>query len=385
MSSILNRPALGERAAFGPTTDPQLVPAHRGGWQVRSWIGAIDPLRGIAAVSVVIHHASQAWRAADPSSLLGSLVFWLGAWGVTLFFVISGFCIHLPHARKFAAASSYRIYWSRFAYRRARRLLPTHYSALIASAVLALWIETELLRRAGIGSFVAHVFMVHVWYGPYFYSINQVFWSIAVECHFYMCYPVYLLLRKTIGSARTVLALMTLGLVLYFAASIALRGDARTVGHNLFLVSWWQWALGAALADVYVRGKPENWMLLLSSAWSAPLWAVLSLAVGLTDITVAHLHIRNWLLPVFCAALVGSLVLRDGGTKGWPGLSYLGRFSYSIYLVHPVVFGLLFLVPGYRGISAAIGIPLTVITGVSGAWMFYWLVERHFMTPPSRT
>jgi len=111
--------------------------AQPGEWSVRSWIHTIDPLRGIAAVAVVVHHASEQWRVADPTSPFRATLFWLGPWGVALFFVLSGFCIHLPNSRKLHNNPNHEIDWPRFAYRRARRLLPTHYAALILSAFLA--------------------------------------------------------------------------------------------------------------------------------------------------------------------------------------------------------------------------------------------------------
>ena len=38
--------------------------------------------------------------AATDTNILYPILFFLGNWGVTLFFVLSGFCIHLPQARK---------------------------------------------------------------------------------------------------------------------------------------------------------------------------------------------------------------------------------------------------------------------------------------------
>jgi len=358
--------------------------AQPGEWSVRSWIHTIDPLRGIAAVAVVVQHASQAWRVADSTSPFRATLFWLGAWGVTLFFVLSGFCIHLPNARKLENNPEHEIDWRQFAYRRARRLLPTHYAALILSAFLALFIQTELLTRPTAGSFLAHLFMVHVWYAPYFYSINAVFWSIAVECHFYACYPVYLVLRKRFGAGLTTFILLPLGLTIFFVASIALQGGSKLALQNLFLVSWWQWTLGATLADIYVAGKSLKWTWVLTSRWSVPFWCLSSLSLGLADITVAHLHVNRWMLPVFCGGLLGSLALREGSTKASPTLSYLGKFSYSIYLIHPIAFGLLFMLPGFRSVPAWAGVPLAVIAAIAASWLFYLLIERHFLSPSAR-
>ena len=56
-----------------------------------------------------------------------------------LFFVISGFCIHLPYARALAAADPETTApdWKRFFARRFWRLYPPYLAALVVA--LALW------------------------------------------------------------------------------------------------------------------------------------------------------------------------------------------------------------------------------------------------------
>ena len=208
--------------------------------------------------------------------------------------------------------------------------------------------------------------------------------SCRLFSHFYAGYPIYLLLRRKFGTGLTTLTLFLVGLAIFFVISVALQSDSKNTLQNLFLVSWWQWALGATLADIYVAGKSLKWTWILTARWSVPFWFLSSLSLGLADITVAHLHINRWLLPVFCAGLLGSLALREGSTKASPALSYLGKFSYSIYLTHPIAFGLLFMLPGFRGAPAAIGVPLVVIAAISAAWLFYLLIERHFLSPSAR-
>jgi peptidoglycan/LPS O-acetylase OafA/YrhL len=75
----------------------------------------IEPLRGIAAVAVVVHHS---WRQAFSPPIF-PLAYWLGDWAVALFFVISGFCIHLPQAARERAGAEHAIDWRQFFYRRA--------------------------------------------------------------------------------------------------------------------------------------------------------------------------------------------------------------------------------------------------------------------------
>jgi len=346
-------------------------------WTAATWINSLDPLRGTAALAVVIHHACQAWGAGrDVGTPPEMFVQWLGAWGVALFFVLSGFCIHLPQARAGLSGKT-GVDWSRFARRRAKRLLPTHYTALILSTVVAGYISTGLLNPATPGSFLAHVFMVHVWYGPYFASINGVFWSIAVEVHFYMCYPIYLYLRRSLGSSSTVLILCAAGLTVYFFASLLPDGPGRLVMQHVFLVTWWQWALGAAIADLYVAGQAGEWMRIFTGVWMPAAWIVLSLVVGLWDPNPGGLHVRFWILPVCCAGILGSLVTRS--TRPIPFLSYAGNFSYSIYLVHPIVFALLFKLTRVRTLPAVYGVPLCFAGAVAGSWVFFQSVEKHFL------
>src|SRR5262249_32720815 len=125
--------------------------------------------------------------------------FWMGSWGVTLFFVLSGFCIHLPQARKEAEGAPF-IGWKEFYRRRARRLLPTHYASIAFAVAASYLAPTDLISRPTIGTLLAHVFMVHTWItSAVFYSINAVFWSIAVEVHFYVTYPLLRWMRARFG------------------------------------------------------------------------------------------------------------------------------------------------------------------------------------------
>src|SRR5215204_3758404 len=98
---------------------------------------SIDALRGIAALGVVFYHAVEQGEKVVPANLtrypvrllqLGSS---FGYIGVFLFFVISGFCIHLTWARARANGESQpKIPFGQFWKRRLRRLYPPYIIAL---------------------------------------------------------------------------------------------------------------------------------------------------------------------------------------------------------------------------------------------------------------
>ena len=112
--------------------------------QIPTRLTAIDGLRGFAAFWVVTYHlwnrfypglspqdrVLSADTSSDSLSLLSLVTFGFGYSGVTLFFVLSGFCIHLPQARE----QSRRVSLPSFAARRFWRLYPAYVASIVLSA-----------------------------------------------------------------------------------------------------------------------------------------------------------------------------------------------------------------------------------------------------------
>src|ERR1041384_8491534 len=98
---------------------------------------SVDALRGIAAMGVVLYHAIDKSDKVLPANSLRypmkfiQLVSSFGYIGVFLFFVISGFCIHLQWARSKAAGVEPEIRFIPFWKRRIRRLYPPYLIALL--------------------------------------------------------------------------------------------------------------------------------------------------------------------------------------------------------------------------------------------------------------
>src|ERR1043165_2562465 len=89
---------------------------------------SIDLLRGGAALAVVFHHAIN-WDLVEAKPLWFRAVhaiFDQGYLGVPLFFVISGFCIHLRWAKGYAREGQSRLNFADFWKRRIKRLYPPY-------------------------------------------------------------------------------------------------------------------------------------------------------------------------------------------------------------------------------------------------------------------
>jgi len=359
-------------------------------WEPQRRIPSLDALRGIAALAVVVHHAAlqrlpivrHAVFMPDVN-VFSPVLFWMGTWGVTLFFVLSGFCIHLPQARKEHEGSPF-IGWREFYRRRARRLLPTHYASLALAVIAAYFFPTDLISRATIGTLLAHVFMVHTWVSSvFFHSINAVFWSIAVEVHFYLAYPLLQWIRKRLGYGL-VAALLGIALFVYLIGFLRPPGNFRFVVQGLFLVTWWQWGLGVVLADIYVRGRIASVARFVVFPGALWVWGGLSLAVAYADPTVAGAHIRFWLFPVICAAVLLSAAIGHTRAHGARPLEWLGDFSYSLYLIHPVALAIMIRVLPQGVLPGALSGLIDIVASVGLSRAFFYLVERHFLNTPPR-
>src|SRR5678810_1377201 len=102
----------------------------------------IDALRGAAALGVVLYHAVEQGKHVLPNNLfqypirLVQFASSFGYIGVFLFFVISGFCIHLQWAKSRAAGKTPEINFGPFWKRRIRRLYPPYLITLAGFLVM---------------------------------------------------------------------------------------------------------------------------------------------------------------------------------------------------------------------------------------------------------
>jgi peptidoglycan/LPS O-acetylase OafA/YrhL len=205
-------------------------------------IPSLDGCRAISVLLVVLAHLCEtpALQAFDPYS---RMMFHFGPFGVKVFFVISGFLITnllLNEERRNGSVSIKEFY-----IRRAFRIWPVAYAYLFVLAVLA-------------GMHVISVAPHHFVYAGAFLT-NQVqesnwftchFWSLAIEEHFYVVWPVIFLLTAKRG--RLICCLLVLFLApllrtltyLYEPAiygvmqlSLLFMGDAIAIGCLLALVS----------------------------------------------------------------------------------------------------------------------------------------------------
>ncbi|HSE16994.1 MAG TPA: acyltransferase [Pyrinomonadaceae bacterium] len=364
-----------------------------------SRLRGIDALRGAAALGVVLYHAVEQGEKVLPNNFLQypirvvQFASSFGYIGVFLFFVISGFCIHLQWARSQAAGVKPDIRFGSFWKRRIRRLYPPYIITLLLFLLL-----TAATAGLNVTHFVVydlgmHLLMLHNLDPHTCYSINGVFWTLAIEEQLYLAYFLLLFIRVRWGWGVTIavclfarVAWMGLSHVVWVKTGFGIPVPEAAATH------WFTWALGALGVEVmFGLTKLRGWSrdLRLASVLIVAASALSTYLPSIPKDTVVHnaswflIH-PLWGLGFFI--VVNRTVLAE---KSWlrqatlPSLvsvfSTLGIFSYSIYLTHELVImqSWSWTNPGWwQLVNVFVAIVPAVIIF---AWVFFWFCEKPFM------
>ena len=354
-----------------------------------SRLPGLDALRGLAILMVLVHHAVQVVPLPWPRLQAAATCGWAG---VDLFFALSGFLI----TGILLDARDDRQYFRNFYMRRVLRIFPLYYGVLAVSLVLVLAVPHVQWRRHlrlepwlwlyGTNFKIA----MEEWYPFRFGRVRlDHFWTLAVEEHFYLIWP--LVVR---ACSRRRLAWVCAGLLVFcpllrwwyaargeWVAAYVLTGcraDALAAG-----------ALGAILA----RGSSNPGhvrrgagiaavILLLATAWFAA-------GTGFLDrFRLSTATIGFSLLPIWFAACVvwAAGVGRFSGIAWLVGLPLvvLGQYSYGLYVFHHMIRDLLPINWLLRGVhsqwlGAAIFFAAEVGASFVIAFISWHLYEKQFL------
>jgi peptidoglycan/LPS O-acetylase OafA/YrhL len=378
--------------------------AHATDSQGSTRLRGIDALRGAAALAVVLYHSIGQTKPQGSSifiQLLDAPVRALAAYGYTgvfLFFVISGFCIHLNQAKARASGrEGARVGFFAFWRRRVLRLYPPYLVALCCFLVVARATGYLPFTKFFAWDLAAHLLMIHNFDARTCYSINSVFWTLAIEEQLYLAYFLLLFLRRRFG--------WTITLACCFAARAACFVLLTTLRASFGIdipapeaaaCHWFTWALGAlAVESAFGLIKLPRWCRDLRVAALALLSAA-ALAWVLPFVESRNvLHGCGWLLlhPLWGVGFFVVLNRAVEAERGWrqshslpravAWLSAVGLFSYSLYLTHQLVLLEAWRFESRRLPALVVALILMTPLCVAFAWLFFRLFERPFLARSS--
>ena len=350
---------------------------------VASYFAAIDGLRAIAILSVLLFHTG---------------LYSNGLFGVDMFFALSGFLITLTMLREFHRTGG--IHLGRFYLRRAKRLLPLLFIVL----ALTLWGVAVLGTRAELERFgqqaVASLVYLTNWeqisagqgYWDGFGAINPLghMWSLAITEQFYLLWPLVMFLVLALGkrlsrgdgpnswqwSRRSAVMVLVLGV-----AGLAVAGampmlrfdgsnwDRLYLGTDTHVAGLIAGAVAASLNYLWlqrasIRNARAPRVLPRTDRWSVVVRgaavSIVSVA-ALSAIVVLSLNASSYEEPwlyqwgFLAVALIGSLLILTLTSPNniltrvfaWKPLVEIGKVSYTLFLVHMPIYWLILALAPY--------------------------------------
>jgi peptidoglycan/LPS O-acetylase OafA/YrhL len=296
-------------------------------------IPALDGVRAVAVLAVFASHA-------------GIPGFSLGGMGVDAFFVLSGYLITSILLGEIKRSGSISL--PRFYLRRIKRLAPALLILCVGYALVApfVWVERGAMEHANLSALSFFYLMDYArafWIGhnPLVHT-----WSLAVEEHFYLVWPLALIAMARWVPVRhwiKVLALAYLAATLWRCLSVDLFGWAPT--YFRFDTRLSALMLGSLLAALLAGDCPARMRRVWTFVPVAGAFAIAAVAINLyPEAETSGQWATLGLVIAEAVSLAVILTLVESHKESAPGLltgllsgaalTYVGRISYGLYLYH---------------------------------------------------
>lgn len=317
-----------------------------------SWVNGLDSLRFFLALIVVLSHLPNPFaiflKGLDNNILktIGYIItpLFCGVGAVIAFFIISGFVIHYPNKNK-------EIAYFNFLSRR--------------------WIR--LLIPMIIASFVASRFNL-------FFALPL--WSLYCELIYYALYPLLVKVKVSwrtkfwISFALSIIVILVFCkndiLSLIHQQNIHFSGGYWQLGTSLtWLVGLPCWLLGVLLAEDIDN---QNYPVSVSKIFT---WRISLFILGMIIQIIRFKFFVSWVLSMNLLAFILVLWIKDEIVyyrthKPVSFFEFLGKFSYSLYLVHELVIAaILYFIP----INVFSYIPVVVIA-IAASYVVFLIIEK---------
>lgn len=301
-------------------------------------------LRGVACLAVfMVHFQQQTGVGGELAGLDLKRLLTNGNSGVALFFTLSAFLLSMPFWQSLSQRQPLPrldVFWLR----RLARILPAYYVCLTGLVVLGRhWQDVGGPSDIGL-----HYALLFGFRDATIFGINPPFWTLAVECQFYLLLPVPFLIFRRAPPAGLALLLLALSGCAYAAFVLVIRmtGDADpgpALTYSLF-AHLPHFLLGMAAAPVHLHltralrhpSVGARIVIDIVVVMSA-VGVILILGTSMDDVLQVPHGRYNWpFVPILLAVLV-CLVPFGQATRAvleaWP-LRAIGLVSYGVYLYH---------------------------------------------------
>jgi exopolysaccharide production protein ExoZ len=272
----------------------------------------IQILRGLAASLVLIHHVLEESQPLFGGNIPPPLVV-LGASGVDLFFVISGFIMYYTNRDRFGRDGAP----TDFFVRRLIRIVPLYWlcTLVIVLTHFGGLYENKVITWLSLGSSLLFL--------PDPNIVLGVGWTLNYEMYFYSIFAIWLLLGTTRSGIAGVL--LSIPLMIVFSRLLPPGAMRGFLTDPIALEFGFGFALAVAFTNGYLSPRIGRWGL---GTFFGP-------SIGTTGLA-PEIRFVFWGVPA-TVILTSALFVRGGKTYAGRMLIVLGDASYSIYLTHAFV------------------------------------------------
>lgn len=318
--------------------------------EMRANYSLVQALRGIAALWVVLFHASAAQHV---PALRETLPSWLGAglfdaghYGVAIFFALSGFVI--AHSLLGSVMTSSR--FGQFMLRRSIRLDPAYWTSM--AIVVGVGIAVSTLRAKPYAVPDTWAVLAHIAYLQEILAvkgIDVVYWTLTYEIQFYAVFALAMMVRGFMWP-------------LFMLALLSAAGTLDGAPQGLFVHFW-----GAFFVGVLARHAIDDRQRMVGLIALAVLLAIDDAFGAISAATALLLY-----------ASVRSGFAEQG--LGWRWIQFLGTVSYSLYLIHNPVTAVVgwaaHKLLGHGVLADLASLSIILAASIAAAWLLWFVIER---------
>jgi len=305
--------------------------------------------------------------------------FWDGPGAVMLFFVLSGFVLTLPYV----ASTARKLEPIPFIIRRITRLYPAYWAALTlalafrflifdphALSGLSPWVRLHWSLPIGWTSIISHMFMIFP--NLQVDQIDPVIWSLIIEMKVSLLFPLLIMLvtrtTKMIYGALALITTIALTTPLHFVTHSSSSWSRAAIMLPVFLVGSY---LARFRGELVFRLRASRWIRLAAAIAGVGLYSMVWF------VPLEKQSLARWGSALgsgaFILLFLASARLQSIGTAR--PIQFLGKVSYSFYLIHlPILItAASFLFPLLHSFAAVVAISL--VACLLTAWVLYSLIE----------
>jgi peptidoglycan/LPS O-acetylase OafA/YrhL len=344
------------------------------------FFGSLDGLRALSILGVLWTHVWYVSGLEYYNRLQHYPVLKMGAFGVDVFFGISGFLITTLLLRE--RSKNGTISLRDFYLRRSLRIWPLYYATLGIYVLLVIFLQRGMGRDRVFFHFLpGYLTFTYTWFAGWAASgaVFNFAWSLSVEEQFYVVWALVLRILRGLLPTFVMILMIFLRLSVHF-----------NVLQNFILKDSLPWriaagvsvpiCLGAILAQILHSEKGFRILRpILGSKWAAPFWLLMLLAS-----LIARQPFWQMIQWFLVAAVVGSCVIREDNALApflrFRPFAYIGVVSYGMYLLNTLVLDVINPVMNRIGLRhPLLKFPVFVAATVLVAGISYRFFETPFL------